>query len=175
MNETWKSIDGYKGIYEVSNLGNVRSIDRISYENKYPRKLHGKTLSAGLSGQGYYSVILYKNKSHISIRVHRLVAFAFLENKNGYAEVNHINGHKTDNRACNLEWCTREYNIKHAIKNGLFEGKKGENHPATKLTNNDIFLIRKSKDSIKELSIKYNITKVSIRNIRNKKTWKHII
>lgn len=102
-NEIWKDIPEYSG-YQISSLGNVRS-------NKYG---DWRWLKPALDGAGYSIVYLRKDKKSTRFHVHRLVAQVFV-NGNG-SDVNHKNGTKTDNRADNLEWCSRSENVKHATR-----------------------------------------------------------
>lgn len=104
----FKAIEGYEGIYEVSDLGEVRSVDRI-VEFKDGRNAHykGKVLKLAMNVHGYFTVMLSKNGITKMMTVHRLVAEAFLPNPENLPEVHHINHVKTDNRACNLKWVTR--------------------------------------------------------------------
>ena len=110
--EEWRSIKGYDG-YEVSNLGQVRSLDRVVKGiNNKDRPIKGVVLRAAYS-RGYPSVSLC-NKTKRTITVHRLVATAFIDNPENKDQVNHINGVKDDNRLVNLEWVTRSENIQHS-------------------------------------------------------------
>ncbi|AIF54455.1 putative HNH endonuclease [Lactobacillus phage Ld3] len=97
--EIWKDIFGYGGVYQVSNMGRVRSCKRKSW----------KILRAVNLKNGYEAVNLYSDKRQM-FYVHRLVAQAFIPNPNEYRYVNHKNEVKTDNRVSNLEWCTAFYN-----------------------------------------------------------------
>jgi hypothetical protein len=119
--ETWKEIKGYDGHYLVSNLGNVKSVDRsVDIPRKgsiHKRVQYGKLLTEQKSKNGYSLVFLSYLKKNCT--VHRLVATAFLDNPNNFPEVNHKNGIKTDNRVENLEWVTRSQNQRHAHANGL--------------------------------------------------------
>lgn len=115
--EEWKPIQGYEGLYEVSNLGRVRSLDRI-ITNPYNK---GKHLRKGVIitihyNDGYGQVGLYKNGKHKTHKVHRLVALAFITNDDPEhkKEINHKNEIRGDNRVENLEWCTRDYNNKYS-------------------------------------------------------------
>jgi hypothetical protein len=110
----WKPIWGYEGMYEVSNKGEVRSLDRIDSAG---RKLRGVTLRQHVSPNGYSMVSLCEAGKRAQKTVHKLVAEAF----HGWSKkwVNHINGVKTDNRAENLEWLTPGENLSHAWDNGL--------------------------------------------------------
>lgn len=98
--EQWKDIKNYEGLYQVSNLGRVKSL------------WYGKEriLKPGMNNYGYLRVPLRKNDKRILYLVHRLVAQAFIPNPDNLPEVNHINEVKTDNRVENLEFCDRKYN-----------------------------------------------------------------
>ena len=96
--EEWKNVIGYEGLYEVSNMGNVRNVRR------------NKLLKLTKTYYGYIQVNLYKNGIRTGLRVHRLVAQAFLPNPDNLPEVNHLDEDKTNNRVDNLEWCDRKYN-----------------------------------------------------------------
>lgn len=108
--EIWKEIKGYEGLYEVSNLGNVRSIDRIVPPGK---KLKGIERKQYLNKKnGYLYVNLSRNGKGKTCPVHRLVGEAFIEKAEGKNTINHINENKLDNRATNLEWLSLMENLK---------------------------------------------------------------
>ena len=113
--EIWKDIEGYESYYKVRNLGNVRSNDRKTtcyrYGKKMVRTLKGQLVRPQPRRHGYLGVWLYKDCGGKQYSVHRLVAEAFCEKHEGCNEVNHKNEIKTDNRAENLEWCDRKYNV----------------------------------------------------------------
>lgn len=114
MEEIWKEITNYEGLYEVSNLGRIKSLKRITNGEKYGvHKLNEKILKNGKCGN-YNIVVLRKNGKSKTLYVHRLVAKAFINNPNNYKEVNHKDGNTTNNNVENLEWCNRSYNIKHS-------------------------------------------------------------
>lgn len=106
MIEEWRPVKGYEGLYEVSNLGHVKSLP------KYNRKTAILLRSTVNKRSGRASVLLSKdNTKPKRISVHRLVAAAFVENPNNYAEINHKDENPLNNMADNLEWCTRKYNM----------------------------------------------------------------
>ncbi len=116
MKEAWKQIEGYEGLYEVSNLGRVKSLPKPKSLNRRKGEL---IMSHGI-GAGYPFIILCKNGKVKNIRIHRLVAKAFIPNLDNKPQVNHINCVKHDNKVENLEWTTQQENITHAIANGIF-------------------------------------------------------
>ena len=109
MKEIWKDIQGYEGIYQVSNLGNVKSLDRLSTNG---RRLKGKLL-AKTASKGYVKVTLTNKNMSDNRDIHRLVAEAFIPNPDNKPQVNHIDEDKTNNTVDNLEWCTAKENINH--------------------------------------------------------------
>jgi len=117
-NEIWKPIKGFEGFYEVSNLGNVKSLPRNGTIKK------DKILIGGIDNGGYRIFNLSKNGSNSIKTAHRLVAIAFIPNIDNKPQVNHINGNKSDNRVENLEWVTPKENISHGFKTGLITRNK---------------------------------------------------
>ena len=106
MIEEWRPIEGYEGLYEVSSYGKDRSLDRFYY------RLHkGKVLSPTKDRYGYLTVTLNCNGKSKTIKIHRLVAQAFLPNPDNLPQVNHKDEDKTNNNVDNLEWCTAKYNV----------------------------------------------------------------
>ena len=104
--EIWKDIEGYDGMYQVSNKGRVKSL-------KFGKE---KILRPGKNGNGYLFVYLYKNRKKKMCKVHRLVAMTFLPNPDNLPQVNHKNEDKTDNKVVNLEWCSAKYNINYGTR-----------------------------------------------------------
>ena len=127
MEEIWKDIEGYEGLYQVSNLGKVKSLN-------YNKTGKEKELRFNNNGTGYIQVGLTKNKEHKKFLVHRLVAKTFIPNIDNKTFINHIDGNKKNNDVNNLEWCTKSENQLHAYRTGLIDKRKqsermkGENH-----------------------------------------------
>lgn len=109
--EEWKDIVGYEGMYMVSNLGRVKSLDRkVEYLDGRKYFYKSKILTTSIKGNGYYTVSLQKNNKPKNYYVHRLVASAFLDNNKSLPQVNHKDEDKGNNSVENLEWCTPKYN-----------------------------------------------------------------
>lgn len=104
--EIWKDIAGFENLYEISNMGKVRS--KTGYNGKYTRI--GKYIKPGINKNGYYQVSLYKNSKRYCLYLHRLVAKSFIPNPQNLPCVNHIDERKDNNSVENLEWCTHFYN-----------------------------------------------------------------
>ncbi len=110
--EIWKDIKGYEGLYQVSNIGRVKS---LSFRNKKATIKREKILSILKSGN-YYHISLSKNNKQKNFLIHRLVAEAFVPNKNNYQEINHKDENIRNNKADNLEWCDHKYNINYGTR-----------------------------------------------------------
>lgn len=123
MFEIWKEVLGFEGLYEVSNHGNVRSVDREVNHNKGLQSLKGKPKKPSLSTSGYLKVCLYKDNKNHNKYIHRLVISAFSSDEEKET-VNHIDGNKLNNHISNLEWATYKENNNHANSTGL----NGTNH-----------------------------------------------
>ena len=115
MNEIWKDIDGYEGLYQVSNYGKVKSLG-----NEFSRK--EKILNFSKNKDGYLQVFLYKEGKRKNCYVHCLVANAFIPNPNNLPTVNHINENKENNVVENLEWM----NMKQQVNHGTCQQRRAE-------------------------------------------------
>lgn len=113
MQENWKSVAGYEGLYEVSDLGRVRNAKS------------GRMLKPCRHKLGYMSVMLYKEKEPRRHNIHRLVAMAFIDNPNGFGVVNHIDENKANNKVDNLEWCSVEHNMRHGTLQERLSNMRG--------------------------------------------------
>lgn len=137
MEEIWKDIKSYEGLYQVSNLGRIKSLKKIRRNGKgfYVQEEKLKTLQLWKE-EGYYSIVLYKNDGGRTYHIHRLVAQAFIPNPENLPQVNHKDGNKSNNSVENLEWVTCSENVKHAYKKHLINhwaiGKFGKEHNFSK-------------------------------------------
>ena len=165
MDEIWRDVVGYEGVYQVSNFGNVRSLDKNRAYKNTTRHIKGKILKS-CNCLGYKILTLSKDNIKTNYRVHRIVAEHFINNPDNKPYVNHIDGNKKNNHFSNLEWCTRSENSLHAYKIGLqnptkyWLGKCGANHHASikvKCVEDNLLF-----DSINEASIYYNTQRCSI-------------
>lgn len=111
--EEWKSISGYHGLYEISNLGRVKSLKRlVKRRGDTTRTVNERIMKIKIANTGYCHISLYLNSSHKTFLVHRLVAIEFIKNedKENLIHINHIDENKINNKPINLEWCTSKYN-----------------------------------------------------------------
>ena len=158
MIEVWKDVVGYEGAYQVSDLGNVRSLDKVVRSRYKPRLSKGVNMKLQNNGCGYRHVSI-SSKTRL---VHRIVAEAFIPRIVGKNCINHIDGNKQNNNISNLEWVTHKENSIHASKFGLFNVKKGELHHSAKLTNIEADQIRVVFDFYKDKEKISTLYKISI-------------
>ena len=125
-NEIWKDVSEYEGFYQVSNKGNVYSVER---KDSQGQRRGGRILKPKYSRGGYLMVHLYKNGKMKAKSVHRLVAETFLPNPNDLPQVNHRDEVKDNNKVGNLEWCDSKYNINYGTlleRSAQAQSKKGQ-------------------------------------------------
>lgn len=180
MNTIYKPVIGYEGVYEVSNTGVVRSVDRLDYGNRRRVQKERKSVFRG----DYLCIGLYKEAKQLKHPIHRLVAIAFIPNPENKLFVNHINGIKTDNHVDNLEWCTSQENVHHSIRTGLSRFKKGSESVLYGLTGLSHYQARKVQCTItgsvmnfKEAALFLNIDPSWMSRIMNgkRKNWTNFI
>jgi len=185
MTEVWRNVIGYEEYYQVSNLGNVKSLDRIvvtGNRKSYIRK--GKLCKLSKNNLGYMTVGFTVNNKKVNKYVHRLVAEVFLTNDENKPQVNHIDCNKENNHVDNLEWCTNSENHIHAYKNDLSKFKHNrvayskEQNGRALLTEEQVIEIREKyipyKYSAKILAKEYNVSESCITHILNNTSWKEI-
>lgn len=166
--EIWKDIPQFEGIYQISNLGKVRSLDRVLTEiTGITRKRKGSTISPGNNGAGYLFVNLWKNNKQHRFYVHRLVGKLYCNSYTNDCVINHLDGIKRNNAWYNLECTTASNNMKHSYANNLH--KSGENHPNARLLNSDkediIVLLKSGKYSQLDIANKFNVSQALISKI----------
>lgn len=172
--EEWRAIPGFPG-YEASNLGRIRSLDRIVNGNPSQlcgERMRGRILKPAVNNCGYYRVCINRKMKS----VHRLVASSFLGAIPPGMHINHMDGVKLNNRIDNLEIVTRLQNNHHARDLGLLNPAKGESHCRAKLTEKDVQSIRAITGRPNGVIAKeYGVSKTVIQCIRARKTWKHVL
>lgn len=170
MEEIWKDIKGYEGLYQISNLGNVKKIKNKKYninKKEVEEKEINKYISIGKHKLGYKNVKLTdKNGIRKNLFLHRIIAEAFIENPNNFNIINHKDGDKSNNDINNLEWTSQKDNVNHAWKNGLCEnvrkvcainGRKKSKKIIQKNKNGEVIKVWNSTMDIeRELGILHN-------------------
>jgi len=173
MEEVWKDIAGFEGCYQVSNLGNVKSLYRLVGCAFGAKKSTPEKILKGVSSKhGYLFVNVGKNKT-----IHRLVALAFIPNPDNKPCINHINGIKSDNRLDNLEWCTYSENTTHSYINSLqlpVCGSSNGNAILNETIVKEIIGLISDNYTNKDISKKMGIASPLISNIRNNRNWNHV-
>ena len=162
--EIWKDVLGYEGYYQISNLGNIKSVDRYIKSrsgNLFLRK--GKPMFPAQNGNGYLHVILNKNNKPKNHRIHRMVALVFLPAQEHRTDVNHIDGNKLNNRVDNLEWTTHKENCDHSM-NVLGNDLSGHGVKATSKTiklkdkeTNEIIECKSYAEAARKLGISHQV------------------
>ena len=171
--EVWKQIPGWEGLYEVSNLGRVKSCRPSAAQPTSKLKRKDKIIN-GIGGR-WLRVVLCKNGYRKAYAIHYLVLLAFVGSRPfPKAEGRHLNDDKRNNRLYNLAYGTRLENRADRTKNGLDNYAVGERAGSAKLTEEKIRWIRTSNLSRPELAKKFNIASSTLRAILLRRTWKHI-
>lgn len=179
LSENARDIEGYEGVYSITDDGRVYSHSRIVQRKGDSTSLmKGRWLKPGINSRGYLTCALSsEGMPPKSKTVHRLVADAFVKNENNMPCVNHIDGNKLNNNACNLEWVSHGENQSHAYKLNLRRSMTGELNSNSKLTADDIHKIKElDKDGLKrsEIAKLFGVDKSLITSIMKGKAWGHI-
>ncbi len=176
-NEIWKDIIGYEELYQISNLGRVKSLNRVIIKQSGKRhSVKTKLLSISINSVGYYCANLWKDNKGYSQPIHILLGRHFIDNPNNYPYVLHRDDIKTNIKLDNLYWGTNSDNVKDSINNG----NRGiaENHCSAKLTNEQVkeirILLNDDKISQVEIALKFNVSKTIIQDIKQNKTYKDV-
>lgn len=193
MKEIWQDIKDYEGLYKISSLGRIKSLERVKIMPTGGKQVLPERICKQKINKGYWLINLCKYGKKETLKVHRIVCEAFHTNPFNKPSVNHKNGIKTDNRAVNVEWNTDAENMQHAIKNGLIQRKNcgsfkignaggtyrpdntGVNNGRVKLTEKEVNMIRNSKKSLRQLAKQLNVSSTAIGKIRRRETWQHIL
>ena len=169
MKETWRDIKGYEGRYQISNLGRVKSLERVIHRKdgrSYLRK--GMLLKNKMGTNGYYYVCLYKNNKQKTFMIHSLVALNFIGERPSNHDICHINGNKLDNAVYNLKYDTRTENF-----NDMY--RQGGRNPRGKLSIEDVLKMRKmyktGKYTHDELADFFNIAPSHVGNVLNRRAF----
>jgi len=176
MQEIWKDVNGYEGLYQVSNLGRVRSLGRI---NRRGVSMPARIMKPSKNPKGYLICTLTSiDGIRTAYSVHRLTISAFKDNPENLPQINHIDTDKTNNKINNLEWCDGFYNMRHAFDNGVYKNRVGEVNGMAKMTSDKVIKMRNlyatGKYNQKEISMMFGMSHSVTNSILNRKTWKHI-
>jgi hypothetical protein len=172
--EIWLPVNGYEGSYEVSDLGKVRSLDRL---DSIGRKVKGRTMKLCVSDSGYHRVQLFKDGNYQTCLVSRLVAQSFIPNPESKPCVNHIDGHPLNNNVSNLEWVTYAENTQHAVRTGLLPPNIGVKNGQSKLTPDLIEQAKKLREmgyGYRKVAKLVGVSKTGITNALTGKSWKYL-
>ena len=177
MSESWKDIDGYEGVYQISDLGRVKSLART---NSIGKRLKEKILKGHVNKKGYCVASLHNASGIRTVKIHRIVASSFLKNPESKRTVNHIDGCKENNKLDNLEWATHQENIDHAIEMRLMPNGnpvRGVNHGRAKLTELyvfEIFSLRNKGWIQRDIAEAFGVSRHTISDVLLRKSWKHL-
>jgi len=165
VKEEWRNIGGYEGLYQVSDIGRVRSV------------ASGNIKALAKNSTGYYRADLWKDNAGRKVFIHRMVYAAFHGDIKKGLIINHKNGSPLDNRASNLEMCTHLENSQHAWRTGLTDNR-GEKHGLSKLKEVDVIFIRenlnKKEFNANFLAARFSVRPSTIRKVTARLSWKHV-
>ena len=170
--ETWKDIPSYEGLYQVSNLGRVKGLDRVvKTKNGRTQYKKGTVLKNKMGTNGYHYVCLYKNNKQKTFMIHSLVALNFIGDRPNKNDICHINGNRLDNRVSNLKYDTRAENF-----NDMY--RQGKKNPKGKLSVEDVLEIRKihkaGKHYHREIAEMFNVSISTVNCVITRKSYWYI-
>ena len=184
----WRDVPGYETTHEVSSMGELRSKRRwIEVEGGHSHWRGGRPLAMEPNAAGRHQVNIQQGGRTLRTYRYRLVAEAFVPNPDGKPEVNHINGDPSDDRAENLEWCTREENMAHAHRLGLCGGARrgqtnaprGERHWGSKLTDETVLemrrLARTDRPAAIHLGRSLGVSESTAYGVIAGRSWRHLL
>jgi hypothetical protein len=171
MNEIWKSIEGYEGVYSVSSFGNVRSESRVvDHPTSGKLTIKGRIVKPRLHSFGYHMVSLWRNNKEKQFTIHRLVALAFIPNPDNLPHVNHMDFNPAHNAVDNLEWCSRKRNQSWSADAGRL---RREQYGLTKLSSAQVAEIRRRgpHETHSSLATEFGVCRQTIGDIVNRRRW----
>jgi hypothetical protein len=186
LQEEWKDILGFEGLYQISDTGLVRSLEKTVFKKMYGGAVHsykrkGRIMKPDIHKSGHLCYQLSKENIKYREYAHRLVAMAFIPNPNDLPVVNHMDNNPANNYKSNLVWCTQKTNVRHAGNQGRLAGLKnipsekrsmpGIKNPNAKLTAEQVFEIRNSDSNQRALGEKFGVSKTVIRLVKQRKSY----
>lgn len=178
MSEEWRGVPGWEGYYQVSNLGRVRSVDRVVSSGGYLQLRRGRVLRPGRSQGGYLRVALCRDGVLSSAEIHTLVLLAFVGPRPDGLETRHLDGKQLNNTIENLCYGTVQENADDRKRHGTvvpIPPQLGEEHYAAVLTEDDVRYIRSnlSRTNV-DLADQFGVAPTTVSAVRNAKTWRHV-
>lgn len=178
MQEEWRPVPGCVGLYEVSSFGSLRSIDRTIIDKLgRPRLQKGRVIKQQTTKWGYRVGWVSVECQETLLKIHRVVAQAFIPNDASLPQVNHKDGDKTNNCVGNLEWCDATHNVQHAIRTGLKRFHRGEKIWIAKVTEDDVRAIRRFRAAgrkLRDLAGQFGLSQSATWAIIQRKSWAHV-
>ena len=170
--EKWRRAVGFSANYYVSNMGRILTLTGYGIKNNPMIMKPAQCMDKRRNRLGYFRTVMDRR----NIRVHRVVAEAWVDNPEGKPFVNHINGDRADNRAANLEWCTNSENVRHAYRTGLAHGVRGEKQHSAKLTEEQVRQFKKEwwgerRMTRKQYAKEFGVSEAAIKDIIRGRSW----
>lgn len=162
MEEVWKDVPYWYG-HQISNKGNVRSVDReVNHNYSDVAIKKGKLLKTTLNRRGYYEIVTYINGNKVHKTIHRLVAEAFIPNPNNYEYVNHKDENKLNNSVDNLEWCSHRYNCNYGT--AIQRSALHRTNKIVRITKDKTIIYKSSKVAANQLNVYVEAIRYRVRN-----------